>query len=170
MAQWLKVVPTQLEENPFSLIGDRWYLLSAGVPENFNTMTASWGAVGVIWGAPALHCFVRTNRYTLEYLDSNELFTASFFPEKYHDALAFCGANSGRDVDKMAVTGLTPVAIDGSVTYEEANLVFVCRKKYTALLQDDGFIGDETKQQFYGRDPMHREFIGEIIACYRQEN
>ena len=39
--------------NPFELIGQKWMLISAGTEDKWNTMTASWGAVGVMWGKPS---------------------------------------------------------------------------------------------------------------------
>ena len=35
--------------NPFSKIGKEWFLVTAGDIEKFNTMTASWGFMGVMW-------------------------------------------------------------------------------------------------------------------------
>ncbi len=37
--------------NPFDLIGQKWMLISAGTEDKWNTMTASWGAVGVMWAS-----------------------------------------------------------------------------------------------------------------------
>ena len=34
--------------NPFELISKQWMLISAGSANSWNTMTASWGGVGVI--------------------------------------------------------------------------------------------------------------------------
>ena len=42
--------------NPFDLIGQKWMLISAGTEDKWNTMTASWGAVGVMWGKPSVTC------------------------------------------------------------------------------------------------------------------
>ena len=80
---------SDLQCNPFDMIGKTWYLLTSGTPEDYNTMTASWGAMGEMWGAPSFHCVVRTNRYTLNYLDQNELFSATFFDPGYKPALQF---------------------------------------------------------------------------------
>lgn len=91
-----KMELSDLQCNPFDMIGKSWYLLTSGTPEDYNTMTASWGAMGEIWGAPSFHCVVRTNRYTLQYLDRNELFSACFFDPGYKPALQFCGTHSGR--------------------------------------------------------------------------
>jgi len=112
--------------NPFRMIGKEWYLLTAGTLEDYNTMTASWGAMGEMWGVPSFHCVVRTNRYTLKYLDANDLFTVSFFDIGYKPALSFCGSNSGRDCDKAKETGLQPMEVGGSVTFAQARRVLVC--------------------------------------------
>lgn len=159
---------SELMCNPFTMIGKGWYLLTAGMPEEYNTMTASWGAMGEIWGKPSFHCVVRTNRHTLEYLDRNELFTVTFFDPGYKPALQFCGSHSGRDCDKAKETGLQPVLLDGTTTFAQARRVFVCRKLYTSMLQQDGFVKPETYEKWYSSDPMHREFVGEVIAYYER--
>ena len=74
-----KIAPKELKENPFSLIGDKWMLITAGTEERCNTMTASWGGLGVIWGAPAATCYIRPQRYTKEFIDQEEYFTLTFF-------------------------------------------------------------------------------------------
>ena len=65
-----KIDPKTLTKNPFTLIGDQWMLITAGTPDHCNTMTASWGGVGVIWGAPAAHCCIRPQRNTMALLDT----------------------------------------------------------------------------------------------------
>ena len=41
-----------LQLNPWSLIGDRWMLITAGNKEDgFNTMTAAWGHFGTLFGS-----------------------------------------------------------------------------------------------------------------------
>ena len=99
--------PKQLNENVFSLIGDKWMLITAGTKENCNTMTASWGGLGVFWGAPTATCYIRPQRYTKEFVDREEYFTLAFFGEEYRKALALCGAKSGREVDKVKECGFT---------------------------------------------------------------
>ena len=36
--------------NPFNLIGGEWMLVTAGNEQKCNTMTASWGHLGCLWG------------------------------------------------------------------------------------------------------------------------
>ena len=85
-----------LSFNPFNKIGKQWMLLSAGTEENCNTMTASWGGLGIMWGKQAATVYIRPQRYTKEFVDNSELFTISFLAEDYRKALNFCGSFSGR--------------------------------------------------------------------------
>ena len=85
----------------FSQFDKKWALLTAGDKENFNTMTVSWGGLGTIWGKPVATVYVRTSRYTHDYMDNNEYFTVSFYPEEYKKVLGVLGSKSGRDMDKI---------------------------------------------------------------------
>ena len=97
-----------MEFDPFTKIGKEWALLTAGSKEKANTMTISWGGVGVLWGKNVAFVFVRDSRYTKELIDKNEFFSLSFLSEKYRDALNYCGSHSGRDEnDKISAAGLT---------------------------------------------------------------
>ena len=87
-----KIDPKDVSQNVFSLIGDQWMLITAGTAEKCNTMTASWGGLGVLWGGPAATCYIRPQRYTKEFVDREEYFTLSFFDESYRPQLALCGS------------------------------------------------------------------------------
>ena len=52
-----------IEFNPFTKIGKEWALVTAGNKEKANTMTVSWGGVGVLWGKNVAFIFVRDSRY-----------------------------------------------------------------------------------------------------------
>lgn len=103
-----KIDIKQLQGNAVSLFKDRWCLITAGNKDSYNTMTASWGAMGELWGKDVSFIFIRPQRYTKEFVDKNELFTLSFFPDEYKKALAFCGKYSGRDYDKAKRPVLLP--------------------------------------------------------------
>ena len=92
----------------------------------------------------------------------------AFFDSGYKPALQFCGSHSGRDCDKAKETGLQPVLLDGTTTFAQARCVFVCRKLYTAMLEENGFLSRDTYNKWYGTDPLHREFVGEILAYYER--
>ncbi len=165
-----KIDISELSFNPFGKIGKEWMLLTGGSMENFNTMTASWGQLGVLWNKNVLTCYIRPNRYTYEYIEKGDSFTASFFGEEYRKALSFCGSHSGRDCDKIRETGLTPVETDGCVSFGEAELVLVCRKLYSYDMEESGFLTDDgIPEQAYGKEPYHRAYISEITAVYVKE-
>lgn len=67
-----------LSENFFEVIGKEWMLVTAGSKEHFNTMTASWGGIGWLWNKPVVFVFIRSERYTYEFMEENEYFTLSF--------------------------------------------------------------------------------------------
>ena len=89
----------------FSVFDKKWALLTAGNKDKFNTMTVSWGGLGTIWGKSVATVYVRTSRYTHEFMDDNEYFTVSFYPEEYRNVLSVMGSKSGRDIDKFALSG-----------------------------------------------------------------
>ncbi|MBP5363439.1 MAG: flavin reductase [Ruminococcus sp.] len=165
-----KINLSELQFNPFSKIGKEWMLLTGGKMDSFNTMTASWGQLGVLWNKNVLTCYIRPNRYTYGFIEDGDTFTASFYGEEYRKALSFCGSHSGRDCDKVKEAGLTPIDFEGNVAFAEAGLVLVCRKLYSYDLQKSGFLTDDgIPEQFFSSDPYHRAYISEIIGVYIQE-
>lgn len=154
--------------DPIGLIGSDWMLVTAGTEQAFNTMTASWGFMGVMWNKPCAITVIRPQRYTKEFIDREEYFTLSFFPPEYKKALAYCGSHSGRDVDKPAETGLTPMKAGESVAFEEASLVLVCRKLYAREMAAEGFVEKSIIDAQYSAGDYHTEYIGEIVAAYKK--
>lgn len=152
--------------NPFSKIGKEWFLVTAGDIENFNTMTASWGFMGVMWNKNCAVSVIRPQRYTKEFIDNGEYFTMSFFGENCRDALKFCGANSGRDCDKMEKTGLVPVEIENGVTFEQAEMVLVCRKLYAQPMKEECFVDNSLCDSFYQAKDYHVAYYGEIVKVF----
>ena len=91
-----EVSPQTLNFNPFTRIGSDWMLITAGQPGDMNTMTASWGGAGVLWTKNVVTAYIRPQRYTKEFVDREDIFTLSFFDEKYRPALKHLGTVSGR--------------------------------------------------------------------------
>lgn len=133
----------ELQFNPFTKIGKEWLLITAGDSEKFNTMTASWGGVGVYWGKNVVTTYIRPQRYTKEFVDSNDTFTVAFFDETYREALNICGTISGRDINKIEKAGLTPYFVDDTVAFEEANMIIVCKKLYHGNMPPENFDAKE---------------------------
>lgn len=153
----------ELTFNPFTRIGSDWMLITAGDEKKFNTMTASWGGAGVFWGKNVVTCYIRPQRYTKEFVDANDTFTLSFYGPEYKKALSICGSVSGRDHDKAAETGLTPYFTDGTAAFEEADLIFVCKKIYQDEMPYENFIAKENDVKWYPNKDYHTMYMAEIL-------
>ena len=153
-----------LNMNAFKSIGKDWMLITSGNKEKFNTMTASWGSVGVLWNKNIATIFVRPQRYTFEFLEKNDIYTLSFFGGNFKKELVFCGKNSGNNVDKIKSTGLIPIFDDDFTFFSQAKLVFVCKKIYTDFIKPDNFLDDSIKINYENND-YHKMYVGEIMKC-----
>jgi flavin reductase (DIM6/NTAB) family NADH-FMN oxidoreductase RutF len=113
--------------------------------------------------------YLRPQRYTKEFVDREELFTITVFPEEYKKALGYLGSHSGRDGDKVAAAGLTPV-FEGDYTYfAEAKLTLVCRKLYRGTIQPEGFMDQSFVEEYYPQRDFHDFYIGEIVKVLAAE-
>ena len=154
-----------LRENVFSLIADRWMLITAGEGEQCNTMTASWGGLGVLWGRNVATIYVRPQRYTREFIEKHTYFTLSFFGEQYRSQLQLCGSKSGREINKIKECGFTvETAVQEAPYFAQAELVLVCRKLYFSDFDPAHFM-DETIGKNYQNHDYHRMYIGEITQA-----
>lgn len=157
-----------LQMNPMTLIGGEWMLVTAGCQERgYNTMTASWGHLGWLWNRPTAVAYVRPQRYTKQFVDREPLYTLSFFPREYREKLTYLGTHSGREEDKIARAGLTPVFLDGTTCFEEASLTLVCRKLYRAPILEEGFLDQAVLDKNYPERDFHDLYVGEILKAYK---
>ena len=129
-----------------------------------NSMTIAWGSIGFMWGKPVFTVMVRPQRYTFEFLENNDFYTLSFFDDEFKKELAFCGRNSGKDLDKVKSTGLAPIFDDNFTFFSQAKLVFVCKKIYTDFIKPDNFLDDSIKINYENND-YHKMYVGEIVKC-----
>lgn len=164
------VDPKDICGNVFDRIGKQWMLITAGTPERCNTMTASWGGLGVLWNKPVAICYIRPQRYTKEFVEREEFFTLAFLPEERRKDLALCGAKSGRDVDKVKECGFTVAAGAGGAPYfEEAELVLVCRKLYRQDMEPGCFLDASLVEGSYPGGDFHTMYIGEIVEALQKK-
>lgn len=163
MEQELKIVSIEeLVMNPFGKIGKEWALVTAGNKKEANTMTVSWGGVGVFWGKNAAYIFIRESRYTKEFLDAEEGFSVSFLKEDYRNALSYCGSHSGRAENKFEKAGLT-AAFAGSIPYiKEADLVLFCKKMAAVPIGEETFLAPDIKEKWYADNDFHTMYAAEI--------
>ncbi len=164
MNTYHRIEPQDLTNNPFSLIGQQWMLITAGDKHACNTMTASWGGVGVLWNRPVAFAFVRPQRYTYTFLETHDTFSLSFLPESHREALQYCGSHSGRNENKLAAAGLSVVWQTGTPCIEQAELVLICRKLHAVDFSPEQFC-DSTLLSHYKANDYHRQYIGEILEA-----
>ena len=143
-----------LEFSPFAKIGDEWALLTAGTTSGYNTMTVSWGGMGVLWGKDVVTVYVRPQRYTKEFVDANDRFTLSFYAPEHKEALRYLG--------KATHVGFTPAYLDGSVAFEQASLVLVCRKLYADNIKPENFLDGSIGARCYPEKDYHTMYIAEV--------
>lgn len=166
MKRFIETDPHELTDNVFRLIGRDWMLVTAGKAAAFNTMTASWGALGVLWNAPVSMIFVRPSRYTYGFLEQEREYSLSFLGPDDRRTLQFCGSRSGRDTDKIRETGLIPLFDQPTPYFEQARLVLICRKLYTHDLDPAAFLDPALSGNYKGGD-YHRMYVGEIVKVLR---
>ena len=152
-------------------------LLTTKANGKVNTMSISWGALGIEWNKPIFTTYVREGRFTRELLDANGEFTVNI-PMDGSDLslIGKCGSVSGRDTDKIAANNLT--LVDGDLVsvpaIKEYPLTLECRIVYKQL-QDKNAISEADKARFYpdlpstncaGNRDYHIAYFGEIVAAY----
>ena len=168
MSQWKEITTHEWKGNPFEAIGKQWMLITAGNEDKCNTMTASWGSLGVLWNKDVSFTFIRHSRYTFEFAEREEYYSLCFFPEDYRPALSLCGRVSGRDTDKIADAGLTPVFDKEAPYFAEAETVMICRKIYADEVEAKDFLDDKINDCYPTKD-YHKMYIGEIVRVMVKE-
>lgn len=169
-----------IDENAAALIGREQMLITAARDGGANTMTASWGALGVMWGEPVFICAVRPSRHTFSFIEEGDCVTFSFLGCDRKKELALCGSISGRDCDKIARAGLTLKYFDiqageGRIirapAFDEARLVIVGEKIYFHDIDPNGFMpahAGKLLSQSYASGDYHRLFICRVIGAFER--
>ena len=167
MSKLHPIDPSDLRLRPHHLWSRQWLLLAAGdfAARDFNAMTVGWGSIGTMWGKPFAQVVVRPTRHTRGFIDRHDTFTLCAFPERCRPALQLLGSISGRDGDKIAASGLTPVAAErvAAPVFAEAELSIECRKLYAQEMDPADFLDDGIAKLYPARD-YHRIYFGEIVA------
>lgn len=123
---------------------------AAGKP---NVMTASWAAI-CCSQPPMVTVSLRKATYTYGNIMESKAFTVNVPSEEFVGEAAYFGGVSGRDVDKFAASGLTPVKSElvNAPYLKEFPLVLECKLVKTVELG------------------LHTMFIGEIVDVKAAES
>jgi len=122
---------------------------AAGKP---NAMNAAWGGI-CCSDPPCVTVSLRKATYTYESLMEKKVYTLNIPGKKYAVEADYLGIASGRDVDKFAATGLTPVR-SGTVDapyIEEFPINLECKIVHIADLG------------------LHTQFVGEVLNIKADE-
>ncbi len=164
-------VTEEFSHNPFSYFRGHGLLLAAGDSASCNAMTIGWGALGTIWGKPAVTVYVRKSRYTHGFMERGQYFTVMRFAD--NRVVDYMGTHSGRDGDKAQALGLhVAYTGHGAPYYTEAVEVIECRTMSAAVLSGDTF-RDDVPQGMYtqgeDKDNWHSQYIGEVVGAMRRK-
>lgn len=163
MSQWKEIAPEQWEGNVFQKIGKDWMLVTAQKPDgSVNTMTASWGGLGVMWGKPVVFVVIRPQRYTKEFIDASGQLSLTFYGEEHRKMLSYMGTTSGREADKVAAQGLTVAHEDGIPYFEEADAALLTRVLFAQPYDPDSFLDTGICEKCYPDRDYHTLYICEI--------
>lgn len=169
MSAFKTVKAVDFDVSPFRLIGHDWMLITAEKDGKINSMTASWGGLGVIWNKNVAYIVIRKSRFTKEFVDGSDHFSLTFFDRKEHQKmLNYMGTVSGRDEDKIKVSELTVAHQDGIPYFEEAKTVMLCRKMCRQPIDPENFIDGSIDDQWYADKDYHDLYIGEIVEILQK--
>lgn len=147
--------------NPF-ILKNKWMLITAEKDGVANTMTASWGGLGVMWNKEVVFVVIRPQRYTKEFVDQTEMFSLSFFNESHKKDLSYLGKVSGRDEDKIAKTQLTLAKDSQAPYFKEAETVIFAKKLYIQPMDAKFLLDKEIDTRWYPEKDYHYLYIAEV--------
>lgn len=152
----------------------RGVLVTTKTDEQVNTMSISWGTMGIQWGLPIFTVFVRGCRHTSTMLEKNPEFTINIPLGKVdQEIIRYCGTKSGRDVDKFQALGLTAVQpeVISVPGIKELPLTLECKVIYRQQ-QYPEFMTDPEPHTHYPEHSediladYHAAFYGQIVSAY----
>lgn len=137
-----------------------------------NTMVIGWGNVGIMWRLPIFSAMVRQNRFTYDLLEKSHEFTVTVPYVDLPQAIAICGTKSGRNMDKLAASGLTTRKSLSIATpvLDVPGMHFECSVVYSRLMGKDN-LNKALNELWYNKEPndYHMFYFGEILESYITE-
>lgn len=172
------------EVDPMDYVGDiikavyNGALITTMTNEKVNSMTISWGHIGIEWNKLIFIAYIRTGRHTHKMLEESNEFTVNVGTKgEIGKTLSFCGTKSGATVDKIKELGLNLVSANKIKTpgIKELPLTLECKLIYKQL-QDKNAFSEEIKDKFYPSNKpsdfhgsnmdLHTMFYGEVVGAY----
>jgi flavin reductase (DIM6/NTAB) family NADH-FMN oxidoreductase RutF len=138
--------------------------------KGFNTMTIGWATFGFVWRKPIMMVAVRLSRHTFGIIEAAGEFTVTVPAGDMRKEIAFCGSESGRNVDKFKACNLetsvgrkidSPVIKTGGRHYE-------CKIVYKSAM-NPAHLDSNYDSLLYPQKDYHTLYFGEILACYETD-
>lgn len=163
----LPIAINELLLQPFTAFGTEGILVVSGTDvTHANPMTISWGMFGIMWGRPIMMVMIRHSRHTWNFIANAVDFSVNWMPDDWTDAVRLCGQESGKNIDKFAATGMTPLkgAMIQAPVLAESALSLECKIVYHDDLHLDQFT-DPAVLGMYADNDIHTLFFGEVVAA-----
>jgi flavin reductase (DIM6/NTAB) family NADH-FMN oxidoreductase RutF len=144
--------------------------LTVKAGDKLNTMAIGWATIGYVWQRPILMVAVRKTRHTFSLIEKAADFTVSIpLDETMRDAVNYCGAKSGRDVDKFKECKLELAKARQVITplIKMAGLHFECKIVLKAPM--DPAVMHKDLEKIYSQKDYHTLYFGEIKECYETD-
>ena len=165
-----EISPWEWQTAPMRLIGQERMLLLASAGGAVNGMTVAWGCFGVMWGEPCISFAVRPSRFSYHLTEAGDTVSLCALGAEKSAALAYFGTHSGREGDKFAAMGLSPITMPcGGVGVVEAELVITARKKYAHTIQEGDICDPALISRWYGREGFHKLYVAAVQGIYVKE-
>ena len=132
-----------------------------------NVLTLGWGQIGPFYhGRPVFSIAVTPLRYSWRFLEEVPEFVIGVPDDHLADALKLCGTRSGREMDKFAAAGLTPIASREvrPPSIRECPLNIECRV-YCRIAPPHMLLTPEHRRRPV--EEQHTIYFAEVLGCYR---
>ena len=153
-------------------------LITTSHQDKVNSMTISWGHIGIEWNKLIFIAYVRTGRFTHKMIEETSEFTLNVgTSDNVSKILSYCGTKSGANTNKIDDLGLTLVPGNHLSTpgIKELPMTLECKVIYKQL-QDKEALSKEILERFYpekiptdfsgsNRD-LHTMYYGEVVGAY----
>ncbi len=129
-----------------------WCVGSYDADDKPNVMTIAWGGI-CCSVPPCLTISLRKATYTYGSIMERGAYTVSVPSVKYVDEADYFGMASGKNTDKFAISGLTPIRSElvDAPYVQEFPLIFECKVIHTLEIG------------------LHTQFVGEILGIKADE-
>jgi flavin reductase (DIM6/NTAB) family NADH-FMN oxidoreductase RutF len=130
-------------------------------------MTIGWATFGFIWQKPIMMVAVRLTRHTFGIIEKAKDFTVTVPAGGMSKEIAFCGTESGRNVDKIKMCKLEIISGQKVVSpiIKIPGYQYECKIVYKSAM-NEAYLDKDYDSFLYQQKDYHTLYFGEILTCY----